>query len=222
MLVTICLSSCLVVVGDVFLLSLSLFRSSCVSCFFLRGFSFLALVLVMLLLFPCRLLWYSFLRFLSLFLLLSFCTCVFCLSYLLSAGLCFFLHPFTILSSWRLFLRLFPASLRPSLMSVFMSLFLFVVFFFLLYVFVLFPFFCVSFVRSVFLAFFLSRFPLSSFFFAFFLSLFPHSFLMSCFLPYFFLAFFLSLRLCFFLSVFVSFFLFHAFFLSVVLLFLSF
>ena len=33
MLVTICLSSCLVVVGDVFLLSLSLFRSSCFSCF---------------------------------------------------------------------------------------------------------------------------------------------------------------------------------------------
>ena len=65
----------------------------------------------------------------------------FVLAILLSAGVCFFLLPFTIVFSWRLFLRLFPASLRPSLMSVFMSLFLFVVLFFLLYVFLhLFPF----------------------------------------------------------------------------------
>ena len=153
----------------------SFLRSSCFSCFFFRGFSLLALFLVMLLLFPCRLLWYSFLRFLSLFFLLSFCTCVFCLSYFaVRWRLFFFLLPFTIAFSWRLFLRLFPASLRPSLMSVFVSLFLFVVFFFLLYVFLHFPFFCVSVVRS----FFLSRFPLSSFFFAFFLSLFPHYFFM--------------------------------------------
>ena len=65
----------------------------------------------------------------------------FVLAILLSAGVCFFLLPFTIVFSWRFFLRLFPASLRPSLMSVFMSLFLFVVLFFLLYVFLhLFPF----------------------------------------------------------------------------------
>ena len=133
----------------------------------------------------------------------------FVLAILLSAGVCFFLLPFTIIVfSWRLFLRLFPASLRPSLMSVFMSLFLFVVFFFLLYVFLHFPFpFLLCSLRSFFLS-----VSLSSFLFLFgFLSFSLSAFFLYVLLSSFFLSCFLSV----FLSWFLSFFLFHAFFLSV-------
>ena len=175
--------------------------------------SFLALFLVMLLLFPFRLLWYSFLRFLSLFLLLSFCTYVFCLS-------CFAV-------CWRLFILAsvhycvnlvgdcvyvyFPAPLRPSLMSVFMSLFLFVVFFFLIYVFLHFPFpvfpsFVLSFFLSVSLSSFLFIFSFLSFsLLALFLYVLLSSFVLSSFLSVFLLSFLLFHA--FFLSVFLSFFL---------------
>ena len=121
----------------------------------------------------------------------------FVLAILLSAGVCFFLLPFTVVFSWRLFLRLLPASLRPSLMSVFMSLFLFVVFFFLLYVFLCFPFpFLLCFLRSFFLS-----VSLSSFLFLFcFLSFCLGLFLSFSFMRSFFLSFFLSFCLLLLLS----------------------
>ena len=193
--ILICLSSC-VVVDDVLLLSLSLLIfyflvTSCFSCLFFRGFSFLALFLAMLLLFPFRLLWYSFLRF------------------LLVAGI-FFLLPFTIVFSWRLFLRLFPCFLTSfPYVCLYVSfslcrfLFLDLCFFMSLSLSYVFPAFVLSF--------FLSRFPLSSLFFAFFVSLLLHSSFMSCFPPSFFLSFcasfFLSLScvLSFCLSFFLSF-----------------
>ena len=141
----------------------------------------------------------------------------FVLAILLPAGVCFFLLPFTIVFSWRLFLRLFPASLCPSLMSVLcLSFSLSFSFSCFMSFFIYFPFpvllcFLRSFFLSVSLSSFLFLFCFLSFSLsAFFLYVLLYSFILSCFLSVF-------------LSWFLSFFLFHALFLSVFLsVFLSF
>ena len=146
----------------------------------------------------------------------------FVLAILLSAGVCFFLLPFTIVFSWRLVftsISCFLTSFPYVCLYVSLSLCRYIFLALCLSSFIsLFPFFCVSFVRS---SFFLSRFPLSSLSLSFLLSFFRSFFLSFRILLYVLLySFFLSCFLSVFLSGFLSFFLFHAFFLSVFLSFL--